>query len=169
MPLRRILRDTAAPATFLRCSRARAATAFIYSTGSKSLDLTCGRVALPQERIRRPPRRALFAHRQRREVVVPLQAERPLSETDRALVEIFQPAADRLDNVILYQQLHEANTQLGRVAQRTRALMQANRRLSSQWMRLQRATASRTKFPARRPRPEATAGVIPAALKCRPN
>ena len=44
------------------------------------------------------------------------------------------------DNVILYQQLHEANTQLeDRVAQRTRALMQANRRLSAQWLRLQRA------------------------------
>jgi signal transduction histidine kinase len=42
--------------------------------------------------------------------------------------------------VILYQQLHEANTQLeDRVAQRTRALMQANRRLSAQWLRLQRA------------------------------
>jgi len=42
--------------------------------------------------------------------------------------------------VILYQQLQEANTQLeDRVAQRTRALMQANRRLSSQWLRLQRA------------------------------
>ena len=42
--------------------------------------------------------------------------------------------------MILYQQLHEANTQLeDRVAQRTRALMQANRRLSSQWLRLQRA------------------------------
>src|SRR6201999_3301362 len=41
---------------------------------------------------------------------------------------------------ILYQQLHEANTQLeDRVAQRTRALMQANRRLSAQWLRLQRA------------------------------
>ena len=42
--------------------------------------------------------------------------------------------------MILYQQLQEANTQLeDRVAQRTRALMQANRRLSAQWPRLQRA------------------------------
>ena len=42
--------------------------------------------------------------------------------------------------MILYRQLHEANTQLeDRVAQRTRALMQANRRLSAQWLRLQRA------------------------------
>src|SRR6201989_3095702 len=76
-----------------------------------------------------------------REVVVLLQAERELSDTYRSRVEIF---ASRLsiafDNVILYQQLNEANTQLeDRVAQRTRALMQANRRLSAQWLRLQRA------------------------------
>jgi signal transduction histidine kinase/CheY-like chemotaxis protein len=78
-----------------------------------------------------------------REVVVLLQAERQLSETDRALVEIFSSRLSiAFDNVILYQQLHEANTQLeDRVAQRTRALMQANRRLSSQWLRLQRANS----------------------------
>ncbi len=76
-----------------------------------------------------------------REVVALLQAERQLSETDRALVEIFSSRLSiAFDNVILYQQLHEANTQLeDRVAQRTRALMQANRRLSAQWLRLQRA------------------------------
>ena len=64
-----------------------------------------------------------------------------LSETDRSLVEIFGSRLSiAFDNVILYQQLHEANTQLeDRVAQRTRALMQANRRLSAQWLRLQRA------------------------------
>jgi len=76
-----------------------------------------------------------------REVVVLLQAERPLSETDRSLVEIFGSRLSiAFDNVILYQQLQEANSQLeDRVAQRTRALMQANRRLSAQWLRLQRA------------------------------
>src|SRR5215475_8432834 len=76
-----------------------------------------------------------------REVVVLLQAERPLSETDRSLVEIFGSRLSiAFDNVILYQQLQEANTQLeDRVTQRTRALMQANRRLSAQWLRLQRA------------------------------
>jgi signal transduction histidine kinase len=76
-----------------------------------------------------------------REVVVLLQAERQLSETDRSLVEIFGSRLSiAFDNVILYQQLHEANTQLeDRVSQRTRALMQANRRLSAQWLRLQRA------------------------------
>lgn len=76
-----------------------------------------------------------------REVVVLLQAERDLSETDRSLVEIFSSRLSiAFDNVILYQQLQDANTQLeDRVAQRTRALMQANRRLSAQWLRLQRA------------------------------
>jgi signal transduction histidine kinase len=76
-----------------------------------------------------------------REVVVLLQAEYPLSETDRSLVEIFSSRLSiAFDNVILYQQLQQANTQLeDRVAQRTRALMHANRRLSQQWLRLQRA------------------------------
>lgn len=76
-----------------------------------------------------------------REVVVLLQAERDLSETDRSLVEIFSSRLSiAFDNVILYRQLQDANTQLeDRVAQRTRALMQANRRLSAQWLRLQRA------------------------------
>ncbi|ABD85674.1 ATP-binding response regulator [Rhodopseudomonas palustris] len=76
-----------------------------------------------------------------REVVVLLQAERELSDTDRSLVEIFGSRLSiAFDNVILYQQLNQANAQLeDRVAQRTRALSQANRRLSSQWMRLQRA------------------------------
>src|ERR1700755_1123475 len=43
-----------------------------------------------------------------REVVVLLQAERQLSETDRSLVEIFGSRLSiAFDNVILYQQLHE--------------------------------------------------------------
>ena len=76
-----------------------------------------------------------------REVVVLLQAERELSDTDRSLVEIFGSRLSiAFDNVILYQQLQDANTQLeDRVTQRTRALTQANRRLSAQWLRLQRA------------------------------
>jgi signal transduction histidine kinase/DNA-binding NarL/FixJ family response regulator len=76
-----------------------------------------------------------------REVVVLLQSERQLSETDRSLVEIFGSRLSiAFDNVILYQQLHEANTQLeDRVAQRTRALTLLNRRLEHQWLRLQRA------------------------------
>jgi signal transduction histidine kinase/response regulator of citrate/malate metabolism len=76
-----------------------------------------------------------------REVVVLLEAERHLSQTDRTLVEIF---ASRLsvafDNVILYEQLQEANVRLEqRVAQRTRELTSANERLAAQQLRLQRA------------------------------
>ena len=119
---------------------------FIGKAGSKSLDTDLrmhggSRLQAPQARIRRPPHRALHPHRSGREVVVLLQAERQLSETDRSLVEIFGSRLSiAFDNVILYQQLNEANTQLeDRVAQRTRALMQANRRLSAQWLRLQRA------------------------------
>jgi signal transduction histidine kinase/CheY-like chemotaxis protein len=78
-----------------------------------------------------------------REVVVLLDAEKDLSATDRTLVEIF---ASRLsvafDNVILYAQLHEANTMLeDRVLQRTRDLTSANQRLSAQGTRLQRVNA----------------------------
>jgi signal transduction histidine kinase len=83
-----------------------------------------------------------------REIVVLLEAERRLSETDRTLVEIF---ASRLsvafDNVILYEQLQEANDRLEqRVAQRTRELTSANHRLSAQWLRLQRANAFKSEI-----------------------
>ncbi|HWV97099.1 MAG TPA: DUF3369 domain-containing protein [Xanthobacteraceae bacterium] len=119
---------------------------FIGNAGPQSLDSDLRQMV--EEAFRR--RKHEFADRRTvlyirtgsgREVVVLLQAERPLSETDRALVEIFGSRLSiAFDNVILYQQLHEANTQLeDRVAQRTRALMLANRRLSAQWLRLQRA------------------------------
>jgi signal transduction histidine kinase len=119
---------------------------FIGSTGSKSLDPDLRQMveaAFQRRKNEFADHRSVLYLRtgSGREVVVLLQAERPLSETDRALVEIFSSRLSiAFDNVILYQQLHEANTQLeDRVAQRTRALMQANRRLSSQWLRLQRA------------------------------
>jgi signal transduction histidine kinase/response regulator of citrate/malate metabolism len=78
-----------------------------------------------------------------REVVVLLEAEKELSVTDCSLVELFGSRLSiAFDNVILYEQLQNANTQLEeRVAQRTQALTSANRRLSSQWARLQRANA----------------------------
>jgi signal transduction histidine kinase/DNA-binding NarL/FixJ family response regulator len=119
---------------------------FIGTTGSKSLDPDLRQMveaAFQRRKNEFADHRSVLYLRtgSGREVVVLLQAERPLSETDRALVEIFSSRLSiAFDNVILYQQLNEANTQLeDRVAQRTRALMQANRRLSSQWMRLQRA------------------------------
>jgi signal transduction histidine kinase len=119
---------------------------FMSSLGSKSLDPDLRSMVEAAFRRRKHEfadhRTVLYIRTgSGREVVVLLQAERPLSETDRSLVEIFGSRLSiAFDNVILYQQLQEANSQLeDRVAQRTRALMQANRRLSAQWLRLQRA------------------------------
>ena len=66
---------------------------------------------------------------------------RPLSATDRALVEVFcSRLSVAFDNVVLYEQLNEANVRLEeRVRERTRALTSANERLTSQWARLRRA------------------------------
>ena len=143
-----VLRDDGgAPAPISRCSRAPAATA--ASSARPDRDRSIADLRQMVEAAFQRRKNEFADHRtvlylrtgSGREVVVLLQAERPLSDTDRALVEIFSSRLSiAFDNVILYQQLHEANTQLEeRVAQRTRALMQANRRLSSQWMRLQRA------------------------------
>jgi signal transduction histidine kinase len=119
---------------------------FIGTTGSKSLDTDLRQLveaAFQRRKNEFADHRSVLYSRtgSGREVVVLLQAERPISETDRALVEIFSSRLSiAFDNVILYQQLHEANSQLeDRVAQRTRALTQANSRLSAQWLRLQRA------------------------------
>jgi signal transduction histidine kinase/CheY-like chemotaxis protein len=119
---------------------------FIGAAGSKSLDADLRSMVEAAFRRRKHEfvdhRTVLYIRTgSGREVVVLLQAERQLSETDRSLVEIFGSRLSiAFDNVILYQQLNEANSQLeDRVAQRTRALMQANRRLSQQWLRLQRA------------------------------
>jgi signal transduction histidine kinase len=119
---------------------------FIGAAGSKSLDIDLRQMveaAFQRRKHEFADHRSVLYVRtgSGREVVVLLQSERELSDTDRSLVEIFGSRLSiAFDNVILYQQLNEANTQLeDRVAQRTRALMQANRRLSAQWLRLQRA------------------------------
>src|SRR5207244_1772352 len=83
-----------------------------------------------------------------REVVVVLEAVRHLSDTDRALVEIFCTRLSiAFDNVILYEQLQRSNVGLEeRVATRTQDLTTANRRLASQWARLRRANTFKSEI-----------------------
>lgn len=83
-----------------------------------------------------------------REVVVVLEAARHLSNTDRALVEIFcSRLSIAFDNVILYEQLQRANTRLEeRVAARTQDLTNANRRLTAQWARLRQANSFKSEI-----------------------
>jgi signal transduction histidine kinase len=77
----------------------------------------------------------------KREVVVVLETVRPMSATDRALVEVFcSRLSVAFDNVILYDQLHEANIRLEeRVRERTHELTAANQRLASRWTQLRRS------------------------------
>jgi signal transduction histidine kinase len=83
-----------------------------------------------------------------REVVVVLEAARHLSDTDRALVEIFcSRLSIAFDNVILYEQLQRANARLEeRVAARTQDLTTANRRLAAQWARLRQANTFKSEI-----------------------
>jgi signal transduction histidine kinase len=83
-----------------------------------------------------------------REIVVVLEAARTLSDTDRALVEIFcSRLSIAFDNVSLYEQLQRANTRLEeRVANRTRDLTNANRRLAAQWARLRQANTFKSEI-----------------------
>jgi signal transduction histidine kinase len=78
-----------------------------------------------------------------REVVVALESRRPLTDTDRDLVELFcgkLPFA--FDNVLLYEEVKAANERLeSRVIERTRALAEANDRLALQRETLRRANA----------------------------
>src|ERR1043166_8705884 len=141
-----VLRDDGAGSEFSVLAGSGCYSRFIGTTSSKSLDPDLREMveaAFQRRKNEFADHRSVLYLRtgSGREVVVLLQAERQLSETDRALVEIFSSRLSiAFDNVILYQQLQDANTQLeDRVAQRTRALMQANRRLSAQWLRLQRA------------------------------
>jgi signal transduction histidine kinase len=76
-----------------------------------------------------------------REIVVLIEPAKHLSETDRALIEVFcSRLSVAFDNVILYEQLQAASAHLEqRVTQRTQELKAANQRLAAQWVRLQQS------------------------------
>ncbi len=78
-----------------------------------------------------------------REIAVLIDADKVLSDTDRALVEVFcGRLAIAFDNIALYEQLQDANALLEeRVQARTRELSAANDKLQSQWTRLRSAAA----------------------------
>ncbi|HEY6258146.1 MAG TPA: DUF3369 domain-containing protein [Xanthobacteraceae bacterium] len=77
----------------------------------------------------------------KREVVVVLETARPMSATDRSLVEVFcSRLSVAFDNVILYDQLHEANIRLEeRVRVRTQELTAAADRMALQRTELRRS------------------------------
>ena len=74
------------------------------------------------------------------EIVVVLDSRKHLSDTDRALIGIFcNRLAASIDNLVLYEQVQEANRTLEqRVTARTVELASANRRLEDQWHRARR-------------------------------
>ncbi len=78
-----------------------------------------------------------------RELVVLMDADKELSDTDQALVEVFcSRLAAAFDNVTLYEQLERANLRLEeKVARRTAQLLAAKERLENQSERLKRANA----------------------------
>ena len=83
-----------------------------------------------------------------REVIVLLEAAKSLSDTNRALVEVFSSRLSiAFDNVILYQQLQDANLRLEeRVLKRTAELKSANHRLAAQTAELRRANRFKTEI-----------------------
>ena len=78
-----------------------------------------------------------------RELVALMDADRELTDTDKALVEVFcSRLAAAFDNVTLYEQLERANLRLEeKVARRTAQLLAAKERLENQSERLKRANA----------------------------
>src|SRR5882724_10788639 len=78
-----------------------------------------------------------------RELVALMDADRELSDTDKALVEVFcSRLAAAFDNVTLYEELERANLRLEeKVARRTQQLLTAKERLENQSERLKSANA----------------------------
>ncbi len=77
------------------------------------------------------------------EIVVVLDSRKHLAETDRALLGIFcNRLSASIDNLVLYEQLQDANRLLEtRIEARTAELARANRRLQDGWRRARRAKA----------------------------
>lgn len=78
-----------------------------------------------------------------REIIVLMDADKTMSDTDKALVEVFcSRLAAAFDNVTLYEQLERANFELeDKVARRTQELFAAKERLEVQSSRLRRVNA----------------------------